>query len=117
MAASAATNLCGSVLRQADLPLSKLKDYSVMCYLSVTEEAIHVDTVCSDLLVDLPGFGDAKGLEAFGGEYGCWLTRDLKDPFLSYACTSGFGHTAAISKCSHCKTLAVCIKYPDFLNK
>ena len=83
-----------------------------MCYLSI-DDVNHVDSVCSDLLVDLPEYGDGKKLEAAGGEYGCWLAPDVDEQHLFYACTSGFGHATAMSKCSTCKTLVVCIKYPE----
>jgi len=107
---------CGSLLAPDYTGASGVPAGWNLCYIpgppDPIEDADLFDMTCAELLKDLPEYGDAAGLLAAGGNFGCWSLLSFPDPEMTTACRAGLQHATKLSYCLRCTTMAICINYP-----
>jgi len=84
-----------------------------LCYILSNNSHVY-DTPCRQLLVGLPVYGDAAGLLAAGGNFGCYMGVQHPDDELFTACTDYYQHNAQLSSCFRCPVMYACIRYPEW---
>ncbi|XP_035673359.1 fibropellin-1-like isoform X1 [Branchiostoma floridae] len=120
--ASSQGKCCGDILREATEQVDQSSGYRVpdgwtLCYIDARDAAYH-DTPCVNLLQGIPGYGDAQGLLAAGGNFGCWHGNTGGSPGPAFAsnsviensCRANTQHSTLLSAwATSTTTLGVCI--------
>ena len=86
--------------------------WTVLCYIIGDSS----DRTCRELLQDLPYVGDADGLLAQGGNFGCLLHfvhPNDPDSEPERGCRDGYQHGLVLDKdlCPTCVAMSVCMRY------
>lgn len=80
-----------------------------MCEINIID---HDDEVlkrpCSQLLVDMPYYGNAANITASGGYFGCFPTK-FPNEMSDGACVPGYNNNVDLSGCLSCTHMGVCI--------
>jgi len=107
---------CGSLLAPDATGDNRVPPGWHLCYIPGPPDPIGDEEIfnmeCRELLKDLPMYGDASGLLAAGGNFGCWNLLSYPDPDMSNSCNPNLQHTIKLGNCLRCTTMAVCVTYP-----